>query len=66
MLNEYGDVLTVEELARVLRVGVNTAYDLVNRHVIASIKIGRKHRIPKQYVIDYLNSQRYNVNATKL
>lgn len=61
MLNEYPDVLTVVELARVLRIGENAAYDLVNRHAIASLKIGRKHLIPKQYLIDFLNSKRYNV-----
>ena len=61
MLNEYGDVLTVGELAQALRIGINAAYDLVNRRVIASIKIGRKYLIPKQYLLDYLNSQRYNV-----
>jgi len=62
LLNEYNDVLTVGELAQVLRIGKNAAYDLVNQRIIASIRIGRKHLIPKKYVIDYLLSQRYNVN----
>jgi len=61
MLSNYKDVLTVSELAQVLRIGKNAAYDLVNQRIIASIKIGRMHRIPKIFVIDYLTSERYNV-----
>ena len=61
MLSNYKDVLTVSELAQVLRIGKNAAYDLVNQRIIASIKIGRMHRIPKIFVIDYLTSQRYNI-----
>lgn len=61
MLNNCKDVLTVEELAQELRVGKNSAYRLVNLGIIPSLKIGRRRLIPKQYVIDYLLSQRYNI-----
>lgn len=61
MLNEYKDMLTVREMAQALRIGKNAAYGLVNQGIIPSLKNGRKHLIPKQYVIDYLLSQRYNI-----
>jgi len=61
MLSNYNDVLTVSDLAQVLGIGKNAAYDLANQRIIASIKIGRMHRIPKIYLVDFLTSQRYNV-----
>jgi len=61
LLNEYKDMMTVKELSQALRVGKNIAYYLVNQGIIPSLKIGREYRIPKQYLIDYLNSQRYNI-----
>ena len=63
MLNKYPDVLTVEQLAEVLDIGMNSAYKLVNDNVIGHVKIGRKTRIPKMCVIDYLESARYNVKC---
>ena len=61
MLNEYKDMMTVKELSQALRIGKNAAYGMVNQGVIPSLKNGRTYLIPKQYVIDYLNSQRYNI-----
>jgi len=61
LLNEYKDMMTVKELSQALRIGKNAAYGMVNQGVIPSLKNGRTYLIPKQYVIDYLNSQRYNI-----
>ena len=61
MLNNYPDVLTVKQLAEVLNIGLNAAYELVNRHEIGAKRIGRAIRIPKSGVIMYLNSARYVV-----
>ena len=34
MLKEYPDVLTVEQVAQILNIGINAAYRLVNSHEI--------------------------------
>jgi len=59
-LKDYPDVLTVRQLAQVLGIGKNAAYDLVQTKVIGHLKIGRKYLVPKRCVVDYLNSSRYN------
>jgi excisionase family DNA binding protein len=44
------DVLTVEEAARVLRLGRNAAYQAVRRGEIPSLRLGRKLLIPKRAI----------------
>lgn len=55
MFEQYNDVVTVEELAKMLRVGRSTAYTLVNSGVIPCIRVRRKIRISKQAIIQYLS-----------
>ena len=54
MLNKYNDILTVEELCEVLRIGKNTAYKLLKNNDIKSVKIGKIYKIPKKSVRKYL------------
>lgn len=61
MFNNYGDILTVQELAKALGIGKNKAYELVQNHIIGSKKIGRKYLIPKACLIDYIQSAQYTV-----
>lgn len=56
----YSDIVTTNELATMLHIGKNKAYELLNSNEIKSIKIGstgRTHYIPKINVIAYLNSK---------
>lgn len=48
-------VFSVPELARILQIGRNSAYELVKSGQIRSIHIGKNIRIPKQALLDYLN-----------
>lgn len=48
-------VLSVQQLADVLQIGRNSAYDLVKSGQIRSIRIGRTIRIPQSALFDYLN-----------
>ena len=48
-------VFSVPELARILQIGRNSAYELVKSGQIRSIRIGKNIRIPKQALLDYLN-----------
>lgn len=47
-------MLTVEEVASVLRIGRNSAYDLVRAKGIRSVHIGKKIRVPRDALKDYL------------
>lgn len=51
---QFGDVVTVHDLCKMLGIGLNSAYTLVNTNAIASIRLRRKILIPKKAVIDYL------------
>ncbi len=48
-------VLRVEDLAALLSIGRNTAYELVRSGRIRSIKVGRCYRISMEAVEEYLN-----------
>ena len=48
-------VLRVEDLAALLSIGRNTAYELVRSGRIRSIKVGRRYRISMEAVEEYLN-----------
>jgi excisionase family DNA binding protein len=56
MLNEYPDILTVEQLQQILKIGRNTAYKLLKTKKIRSIRIGKIHKIPKINIIEYLQN----------
>ena len=52
--SEYPDVLTVQQLAAMLRISTKVAYKLVKEGKIKSIRIGRNFKIAKVFVLDYL------------
>jgi len=54
LFSNYADVVTVGEMAEMLRIGRNSAYDLVNNGYIKSVKVGNQIRIPKSSVIKFL------------
>ena len=45
MLNDYPDILTVEQLAQILGIGINAAYKLVNDGTIGCRRIGKTIRM---------------------
>ena len=50
-------MLTVPETAKILRIGRNTMYALVRANTIRSFRIGRKIRISRAALIDYLTNK---------
>jgi excisionase family DNA binding protein len=54
MFENYPDVVSVDDLQEMLGIGKNTAYKLVKDKIIKSVQIGRQHKIPKCYIIDFL------------
>lgn len=61
MLRDCPDVLTVEQMAGILGIGLNSAYRLVKERRIGCVRVGKKILIPKVCVSDYLTSARYTV-----
>ena len=51
------DVLTIPELQKVLRVGRSTAYRLIKTSELRCIRIGRSIRIPREYVLEFIEAQ---------
>lgn len=56
VFTEYKNLVTVEELMQMLRIGKNKAYELLQTGKIKSKRVGRTYMIPKQNVIDFLNN----------
>jgi excisionase family DNA binding protein len=59
MLTNTPDILTVRQLAEILRIGRNAAYTLLKTNQIRHVRVGRKYLIPKQAVIDFFKSSCY-------
>ena len=55
MFTNYPDVVSINELMTMLNVGKNTAYNLLQSGTLKSIKVGKQYRIPKRFIIEYLN-----------
>jgi len=53
-LDNYHDVMTVEDLMEYLYIGKNSAYKLLQSGKIKALRIGRIYRIPRQAVVEYL------------
>ena len=47
-------ILSVDELAKILGIGRNTAYDLIRCERIKSIRIGHQIRVPKDALLQFL------------
>lgn len=56
MLEEYGDLITVEELCEVLLIGRNTAYRLLNSGELNAFRIGRRWKVPNEEVRKFLQT----------
>ena len=56
IFTNFKDVVKVKDLQKMLGIGRNLAYELISTNQIKSIKSGNLILIPKQNVIDYLNT----------
>ena len=67
MLEEYPDILTVEEACEALRMGYNAMYDLLNSGKLKGFRNGRVWRIPKLAIKEYiLESARIKVKEERV
>lgn len=51
------NLLTVQELANELRIGRNTAYEMVKTGLIRSVRIGKAIRVPRNALEDFLEGK---------
>lgn len=54
MFNEYSDVITVDELCEMLRIGRNKAYKLLCSGEIKAFRCGRTWVISKEAVSEFV------------
>ncbi|MEE1171511.1 MAG: helix-turn-helix domain-containing protein [Ruminococcus bromii] len=57
MFSEYGDIVTVEEVMKMLQIGRVSVYQMLKSGEIRSLKVGKKYVIPKKSVIELFDFQ---------
>ena len=62
MLEEYQEILTVDEACEVLRIGYIAMYELLSTGKLQAYRNGRVWRIPKKAVIEYIYAAANLVN----
>ena len=48
------EIMTFKECQKVLKVGKNTLLDLIHTNQVEAFKVGRRWKIPKQSVIEFI------------
>ena len=51
---EYPDVLTTKDVREILGISTKTLLHLIHTGQLRSIKVGRSYRIPKLYLLQFL------------
>lgn len=54
MLENYNDILTIQDLCELLMIGRNHAYKLLESQQIKGFRIGRTWKIPKKAVEEFI------------
>ncbi len=59
MFEEYGDMLTVDEVAEILGIGKNAAYEIFRSGEMHCFMLKGRWKIPKESVIEYVRSKAF-------
>ena len=57
MFDSYDDILTVEEVAEILKIGMTQAYKILRSGQLNGYKEGKDWKIPKQALSKYVLTQ---------
>lgn len=57
MFEAYDDILTIEDVAEILKIGTTQTYKIVRIGKLKGYKEGRDWKIPKQALEEYVMSQ---------
>ncbi len=60
LLNDYNDILLPQDLQKILKIGRSSVYSYLANGTIKSIKIANKYRIPKSFLLEFLNNSDRN------
>jgi excisionase family DNA binding protein len=60
IFKDYQDIVSVEDIMRMLNLGKSSVYTLLRTNQIYHIRVGKKYIIPKQAVVDFVNGVCYN------
>ncbi|HQM01997.1 MAG TPA: helix-turn-helix domain-containing protein [Ruminococcus flavefaciens] len=55
------ELITIDELMEILKIGKNTAYRMLEDKEIEAFRIGNKWKIPRSSVYKYIQEQTHNV-----
>ncbi|CDE68298.1 dNA binding domain excisionase family [Clostridium sp. CAG:277] len=59
MFDDYPAILLPEEVSEILRIGMNEMYKILNNGQLSAYRVGRSWRIPKENLINYIQSQTF-------
>lgn len=54
MLNDYEDIMTVSDISKILYIGKNRVYELLETGKLKGFRIGRVWKIPKEALREYI------------
>jgi excisionase family DNA binding protein len=60
MFSNYPDVLDIKQVCEMLNIGRNNAYIMIKNNVITSVRIGRKIRVSKESLVDFINKNKHS------
>ncbi len=63
MFTNYPDVITIDQLCKMLGIGRAKAYKLLNSNVIKAKRIGKKFLIPKKAVIEFVEAEKLYIRS---
>ena len=63
MFENLPDILTVKDMQKALGMGRSKAYKLLNNGDILHMRIGTAIRIPKKFLVDYIDNECYHKRA---
>ena len=54
MFSEYGDIVSIDDVMKMLRIGRSNVYKLLREKEIKCVRIGVKYIIPKKSIIEFI------------
>lgn len=57
MLEQYEEIMSVDDLCEIFKIGRGRVYELLQSNQISAFRLGRNWKIPKIAVIDYIKKQ---------
>ncbi len=57
MFEQYDDILTIEDISEILKIGMTQAYKIVRSGQLKGYKEGKDWKIPKQALANYVTEQ---------